>query len=264
MIERLPSNFACAAAALLFAICGCAHAPGVPAESAETIRPDQQLDFHLLYKQNCAGCHGDNGRSGAAISLNNPAYLAVAGAQNLRATTAKGIPGTLMPAFAQSSGGMLTDPQVDALVQGMIHEWSRPSDFSGIALPPYAATAPGDAKNGQTAYMAACARCHGADGTGVRVPGQTETGQQVETPHSIVDPSYLTLLNDQNLRSIVIAGHIDANAPDWRSYISGRALAPQEITDIVAWLASHRAPVAQQSVENPRVAPPGVPKKEKP
>ncbi len=239
--------------------------PGVPAESAETIRPDQQLDFHLLYKQNCAGCHGDNGTQrrrhpARTIPPTSPSQAH----KTFVRTTAKGVPGTLMPAFAQSPAACSQIQQVDALVQGMIHEWSRPSDFSGVALPPYAATAPGNAKNGQTAYMAACARCHGADGTGVRVPGQTETGQQVETPHSIVDPSYLTLVSDQNLRSIVIAGHIDANAPDWRSYISGRALAPQEITDIVAWLASHRAPVAQQSVANPRVAPPGVPKKEKP
>ena len=55
--------------------------PELLQNSAEVVRPDQQLDFHVLYKQNCSGCHGDNGRGGAAIPLNNPAYLAVAGAQ---------------------------------------------------------------------------------------------------------------------------------------------------------------------------------------
>jgi len=32
---------------------------------------------------------------------------------------AKGVRGTLMPAFAQSAGGMLTDKQIDSLVRGI-------------------------------------------------------------------------------------------------------------------------------------------------
>jgi len=235
MRERLRAGLGLAAV-LVIAFCGCAHEP----ESADTVRPDQQLDFHVLYKQNCSGCHGDNGRGGAAIPLNNPAYLAVAGAQNLRTTAAKGVPGTLMPAFAQSSGGMLTDAQVDALVQGMLREWGRPSDFSGVVLPLYSDSVSGDPSNGQKAYAAACARCHGADGTGVKTPNAA-SGTQGATSHSIVDPSYLALVNDQNLRSYVIAGHIDDNAPDWRSYIPNRALSPHEITDIVARIAAHRS-----------------------
>jgi mono/diheme cytochrome c family protein len=256
MTKSPHKNSVLAAIFILFSCCGCSSVPGIPHESSEATRPDRQLDFHLLYKQNCAGCHGDNGRGGAAIALNNPAYLAIAGIENLRAVTAKGMSATMMPAFAASSGGMLTEQQVDALVQGMMREWARPSDFSSAALPTYTATAPGNPANGQTAYTAACARCHGADGTGLKTPSPTTTGQQVAEHHSIVDLSYLTLVNDQNLRSYVLAGHIDDNAPDWRSYISGRALAPQEIADIVAWLASHRAPIAEQSLNNPRITPP--------
>jgi cytochrome c oxidase cbb3-type subunit 3/ubiquinol-cytochrome c reductase cytochrome c subunit len=260
MTNSLRTPRALIAAAIVLASAGCAHVPGTPTESADVSRPDKQLDFHALYKQNCSGCHGENGRGGAAIPLNNPAYLAVAGTDNIRTATAKGMSSTMMPAFAESSGGMLTDAQVDALVQGMAHEWSRPADFSGIALPPYSSTTPGNPTDGEKAYAAACARCHGADGKGIKTPSPTTTGQLIATPHSIVDPSYLALVNDQNLRSYVIAGHIDDNAPDWRSYTSGHALTPQEITDIVAWLAQHRAPVAQQSIDTPRTNPPGVAK----
>lgn len=249
-------------AGILFLACsGCSHVPGEPTATIETIRPDKQLDFHVLYQENCSGCHGANGRGGAAIPLNNPAYLAVAGADTLRSVTAKGLPGTLMPPFAASSGGMLTDQQVDALVQGMLRTWARPAEFAGVTLPPYRASAPGDPANGQKAYAAACARCHGADGTGVH----TATGQAQPagaSAHSIIDPSYLTLVSDQNLRSTVIAGHLDWKAADWRSYISGRALAPQEITDIVAWLASHRPPGAPQTNNNPRANLPGAATKE--
>lgn len=250
--------FGTLAATILLACCGCSSVPGIPHESGEAARPDQQLDFHMLYRQNCAGCHGENGRGGAAIPLNNPAYLAIAGAQNLRTATAKGMSATMMPAFAASSGGMLTDAQIDSLVQGMLREWARPSDFSAVALPSYASDAPGNPADGQKAYAAACAHCHGTEGTGIKTSSPTTTGQPAAAPHSIVDPSYLALANDQNLRSVVLAGHLDWNGPDWRSYIPGHALAPQEISDIVAWIASHRAPVTEQSLNNPHTAPPNV------
>lgn len=233
--------------AMLVACTACNDAPGYPRPGEEVPRPDKIVDFPTLYKENCSGCHGDNGRGGAAIALNNPAYLAVAGVDNIRAAAAKGMAGTLMPAFAASSGGMLTEVQVDAIVQGMIHDWGKTSALNGVALPPYAAAAPGDPAHGQAAYVAACARCHGNDGTGIKSSSSAQ-------PHSIVDPSYLALVSDQSLRSIVIAGHPDPTTPDWRTYISGRALAPQEITDIVAWLAQHREPGTARPILNPHVS----------
>lgn len=251
MMTNHRRNRASIAAMALFAFAGCARVPGIPAAETDVSRPDKQLDFHALYKQGCSGCHGDNGRGGAAIPLNNPAYLAIAGADNIRTATAKGMSATMMPAFAASSGGMLTEAQVDALEQGILREWSRPSDFSRIALPPYAATTPGNPADGQEAYTAACARCHGADGTGIHPSANSSTPTHDTTPHSIVDPTYLELISNQSLRSLVVAGHPDANTPDWRTYIVGRALTPQEITDIVAWLSAHRASPAQQSASTP-------------
>jgi cytochrome c oxidase cbb3-type subunit 3 len=249
MTKSLRAHWIFFAGALVLACAGCGNPPGVPGPGVDVPRPDQQLEFHALYKQNCAGCHGDNGRGGAALPLNNPAYLAIVGAQNLRAVTAKGMTGSMMPAFQQSSGGMLTDAQVDALVQGILREWGRASEFPAATLPSYAATAPGDPGNGQRLYATACARCHGADGAGLKTQGQQAA------QHSIVDASYLTLVSDQSLRTAVIAGHLDDNAPDWRSYIPGHPLSSQEITDIVAWIASHRPSTTQSSAT---ANPPGV------
>lgn len=236
-------------AAALFCA-GCSHVPGYPKPGSEVARPDQVLDFPTLYKQNCAGCHGANGENGAALPLNNPAYLAVAGADNLRTVTAKGVSGTLMPAFARSSGGMLTDQQIDALVSGMLQAWGRPQEFAGVALPPYASTAPGNAAEGQKVFMAACARCHGADGLGVKAePGKPSPAGS--SPDSIVDPTYLALVSNQSLRSLIIAGRPDEGVPDWRSYLSGsggHALTEQEIDNLVAWLAGHRSPSQAQPI----------------
>jgi len=262
-MRRLPQTLVALALCAALCLCtACSDAPGYPKPGSDVSRPDMELDAHVLYKQNCAGCHGDNGRGGAALPLNNPAYLAVAGADNLRTTITRGLPGTLMPAFAASSGGMLTEKQVDALVQGIVGQWARPADFAGVTLPPYSANTQGNAAAGQAAYTAACARCHGVDGAGAKLSANTNA-QQGSTSHSIVDPSYLALVNDQNLRSIVIAGHLDWTAPDWRSYIPGHALAPQEITDIVAWIASHRASAPPPSMGMQHNSPPGV-AKEKP
>jgi hypothetical protein len=55
-----------------------------------------------------------------------------------------------------------------------------------------------------------------------------------------VDGSYLALVSDQQLRTIVIAGRPELDAPDWRGDVAGRPMAAQDISDVVAWLSSQR------------------------
>ncbi|MHB1699769.1 MAG: c-type cytochrome [Acidobacteriaceae bacterium] len=231
--------------ALPLGILGCDRAPGYPKPGPEVVRPDEVVDFPTLYKQNCSACHGADGKNGAAISLANPVYLATAGEANLLAATAKGVKGTLMPPFAKSSGGMLTDEQIESLVQGMLRTWGRPDQFAGQTLPSYASSTAGDASRGQKAFTTFCARCHGADGSGASIAD----GGKAEKNGSLVDPTYLALVSDQSLRSVIIAGRPDEGMPDWRSDISGagsHSMTDQEITDTVAWLAGHRVKTAGQ------------------
>jgi len=214
---------------------GCSRIPGRPGPGPEVVRPEQVLDFSTLYHSNCAACHGENGRNGAAISLANPVYLALAGEDNLRQITAKGVPSKLMPPFAKSAGGMLTDQQIDVLAHGMSQHWGRPDIFAGQAVPQYRATLPGDIARGQRAFGTFCSRCHGVDGEGS--VGDAKSG--TSKIGSIVDGSYLALVSDQSLRSITIAGRPDEGMPDWRTD-AAQAMTDQQITDIVAWLASKR------------------------
>ncbi len=210
---------------------GC-HAPGKPGPEPEVPRPEQVLDFATLYRQNCSSCHGENGKDGAAISLANPVYLAIAGAANIQRVTAAGVPGTAMPPFGKSAGGMLTDQQIAALAQGMEQKWGNSAALAGQTSPPYADGAPGNPAHGQQAFATYCSRCHGAAGTGATANGVV-TG-------SLVDPSYLALITDQGLRSIILAGQTEQGPHDWRSYSTTHPLTDAEIADTVAWLASHR------------------------
>jgi mono/diheme cytochrome c family protein len=190
--------------------------------------PSKVSDFSTLYQQNCAGCHGAEGKGSAAIALANPVYLAIADDSILHRATANGIPGTSMPAFAQSEGGMLTSKQIDVIVSGIREYWSKPDVLHGADPPPYSSSAPGVSTRGSEVYAGYCSSCHGAAGRGGQKAG------------SIVEGSFLALVNDQELRTIVITGRPELGAPDWRSDVPGRPMTAQEVSDVVAWLASQR------------------------
>ena len=57
-----------------------------------------------------------------------------------------------------------------------------------------------------------------------------------------MDPTYLALVSDQGLRTAVIAGRPDLGMPDWRGE-HGTPLTADQVSDVVAWMASHRVPV---------------------
>jgi cytochrome c oxidase cbb3-type subunit III len=236
---------AAAVFSLVLALCaalGC-HLHGKPGPGPEVPNPDTVLDSQLLYNQNCSGCHGADGRKGAAVAIGDPVYLALASDDAMRSVISKGRPGTAMSAFAQKEGGMLTDAQVDSIIHGIRQRWSNPSVVNGVTLPPYAANAAGgDAQRGQAVYGKFCASCHEKDSGGVAKAG------------SVLDPTYLSLITNQGLRTIVITGRPDFNAPDWRNNIPGQPMTDQDITDVVAFLAAHRPAVAATAQATPSPA----------
>ena len=216
-------------------------APDVqPPTTSETVAPNQVLNFETLYAQNCAGCHGAQGRGGASIALANPVYLAIVDESTMRTIVTNGVRATSMPAFAQTAGGMLTERQVEVISNGIFSHWARKEVLDGASPPSYAARAAGNIDHGQLVFGTYCASCHGSEG------GGTQKGS------AITNDSFLALISDQALRTIVITGRPELGAPDWRGNVPGRAMTDQEITDVVAWLASRRAqnPGQPYSVSN--------------
>jgi mono/diheme cytochrome c family protein len=249
MSARLQILIGVALVIAISVLTGChARLPGQPTEAERWRAPAEISDFNQLYTLNCAGCHGTNGRLGAARSLNDPLYLAFVTDDGMRQAIAKGRAGTNMPAFSEQAGGHLTDKQIELLVTGMRSQWSKPDDFKDVEIPRYsldetattngpAAAAPnhiaaqqtqvGDVMRGDATYKTYCASCHGPSGVG-------------GSAGSIVDPNFLNLVSDQGLRTTVVVGRADMGKPDWRGNVPGRPMSTQEIADVVAWLAAHR------------------------
>jgi len=234
-------RYLCAPAALgLMLFSGCSSPHGQPSRGSEVLAPNEVLEFGTLYAGNCAGCHGAEGRGGAAIALADPVYLAIADDAAIRKVIANGVHGTAMPAFAESAGGMLTGKQIDVITSEIRTRWSHQEILNGVNPPSYAPKSAGDTQRGEVAYKTYCESCHGPGGRG---------GQKGS---AITDDSFLALVSDQGLRTIVIAGRPELGAPDWRGNVSGKPMSDQEVTDVVAWLGSRRSqnPGQPYSVSN--------------
>ena len=215
----------------LAALSGCGRLPGKPKEADRWKPPEANMDFADLYQTNCLACHSNGRTLGASISMNNPPYLAVIPKETLRKVVADGIPQTSMPGYSSKAGGLLTDDQINVLVEG-IYNWAKGREVPTDNLPPYSA-ALGEAERGEAVFAQDCANCHGSEGAGV--PGKAG---------SVVDPTYLSLVSNQYLRTVVIAGRPELGMPGFRDYVPGKPMSAEEISDVVAWLSSRREATA--------------------
>src|SRR5271167_4320614 len=229
----------------LLAFMGCSLR-GKPGPGPEVPRPDSVLDPVVLYRENCAACHGAEGKHGPAMALSDPVYLAIVDDDTLRNTISKGRAGTAMSAFAQKEGGMLTDEQINAIIRGIRERWSKPNALAGVTAPPYAAKAPGNPEQGEAVYANFCVSCHGTGDKGGPRAG------------SVTNTAYLSLVSDQGLRTIVIAGRPDFGAPDWRGNVPGHPMTDQQISDVVAWLVAQRPKQPTQASSANSSSPGGI------
>ena len=115
-----------AMALAMLALAGCDAMPGRPQPADHPSLPSEVTDFAALYGQTCAGCHGTDGRLGAARPLNDPIYLALVPRDRLRTIIAQGVPGTAMPGFAPAAGDADGGPNRRP-GQEMHQRWSHPA-----------------------------------------------------------------------------------------------------------------------------------------
>jgi cytochrome c oxidase cbb3-type subunit 3 len=195
-----------------------------------------------LFDRNCRGCHGADGVGGPAPPLNDPLFLAIVPEEALRRVISEGRKDTLMPAFARSKGGPLTDEQIRIVVRNLASPakgsgWTIDSSIADV--PSYrqddsgkGRAKPGNAEDGAAVYEMNCASCHGDKGEGGKAG-------------ALNDPAFLALTSDQVLRRIVITGRKDLGMPDFRTreYKNFKPLTNQDVADVVAFVASWRKAV---------------------
>jgi cytochrome c oxidase cbb3-type subunit 3/ubiquinol-cytochrome c reductase cytochrome c subunit len=228
---------------------------------------DQVLDFGKLYKTNCAGCHGADGKLGPAPPLNDSLFLAIVPDKELLAVITEGravspAQKTPMPAFGLGKAGplplesasvpselaaalagarqqgALTDAQIKVLAEGIKTHWGPPASLRP-SVPAYRSAAGsrgGDKDRGAHVFARACAGCHGKDGQGVE--------REHRLDRKIHDPAFLALISDQALRRYIITGRPDLGMPAYDGK-KGRpedfqALTSAQIDDLVALLANWR------------------------
>jgi len=86
-----------------------------------------------LYAEHCASCHGDEGQSGSALSLNNPVFLDSASDGQIRYAIEHGRPPTPMPGFSHLGAQAMDD------LTALIRSWATEvEDRAAPALDPSA------------------------------------------------------------------------------------------------------------------------------
>ena len=212
-------------------LAGCGTPPGQPRAGSVALAPNEVVEFGALYADNCAGCHGANGRGGAAIALANPVYLAIVDervdARHHRQRRARHVDAGVRAARRRHADGEADrcDRQRDP-----------------IALEPIRS-----ARRRESAFLCGdVRRRHSARRS--RVPDVLPIvprpgGRGGPKGSAITNDSFLALVSDQGLRTIVIAGRPELGAPDWRGNVPGRPMSDQEVTDVVslAGLAPRRS-----------------------
>lgn len=181
-------------------------------------------DGSTLYGTFCAACHGARGEGmrfeGLAPfpAIANPDFLAVASDEFLTRTIQHGRPGRRMPAWGEKTGG-LGDDEIASIVA-----YLRAS-AGGIQVEPD--TKPrrwAKGEGGERLYAEHCASCHGAKGEGVE-------------GLALNNSALLASATDTYLFETIRRGRRGTTMPGFGTGSpSRRALSPQEIESIVAFL----------------------------
>lgn len=223
----------------------------------------------LLFRQNCAACHGNDGRGGErAPNIATEHDVAAASDAQLKDTVGHGIPEAGMPAF-----DFLGSQKVSDLVA-----WLRVLQGVGGALHP---KLPGDPAAGEMIFFgkAACSKCHMVRGRGGFIAedlsdyGRGRTVDAIRT--AIVNPAvshgggghltkvvmsngatYKGVVRAEDNFTIVLQSESGAFQSLARDHIArvesspslmpqdyGKTLTDQELNDVVSYLIKSATPI---------------------
>ncbi len=185
----------------------------------ERIAADEQRDELLavaegqvLYTENCAKCHGEQGEGVDGPALNSKSLLRDTADETIFSLISSGVPSTEMPAWSQVHGGPFTDEQVRQLVS-FIRAWEPDAPDRE------AEARAGNPVDGLVLYNSTCVVCHGANGQGT-----------AEIP-ALNDPQKLAQFDDDWYIDTIMEGRPSKGMPTW-----GTVMSPDQAYDLVALL----------------------------
>jgi mono/diheme cytochrome c family protein len=161
-----------------------------------------------LYGQMCSSCHGDFGEGGPNPSdpadilapISTALYLETRDDQTLRAIISRGQPDQGMSPFSQSSGGALTDDEIEAVV-AFLRSWEKNPP---VEFPPELDRGPVSGGSAQV-YESFCAQCHGSSGEGGVGPAfNASTFQDANSDDDLV----ATIDSGHNATSMIAWGEV--------------------------------------------------------
>ena len=166
-----------------------------------------------LYLENCALCHGEDGRAAQVITISNADMLAAASDPYLYGTITQGRQNTAMPGWGRFSSEEM------AHILPFLRSWG---DESGRR--PAAPEAEGDAELGKEQYHYLCSRCHG-------LYGQGDTGPAIQ------NPDFLAAASDGFLTAMITYGRRGTAMFGWATAVSQQErLSAQDVADVIAFL----------------------------
>jgi cytochrome c oxidase cbb3-type subunit 3 len=182
-----------------------------------------------LYAENCAACHGGQGKGGFGLPLNLQSFLTIADIGYLTRSMRYGRPIRAMPSFE----GKL-EPKDMRAVAYYIKSWQyQPS----VVLPKISAN--GDLLEGKALFDGLCTGCHGLDGKGGPIAGGGHVigaSSGIGGP-ALADPGFLKSATDQYIKATLMLGRVGT---PMGAYLKGRQgfveLRESEIDSIVAYL----------------------------
>jgi len=179
----------------------------------------------LLYQNNCASCHGHDGKGGVGVPLSLPSFLHSVPNTYLMKTIRYGRPGRVMPPFKH-----LSDAQINSIVKHLrqFAPGKPPESLSRIVN--------GDIKHGKKLFGQYCASCHGANGEGGLGTGVTFSRPRdlpIIAP-SISNSGFLLAATDSMIKSTLMNGR---QGTPMQSFLK-QGLKEKDIDDLVSYVRS--------------------------
>ena len=181
-----------------------------------------------IFAEKCVTCHGEEGKGGPALVLNQQDFLEKANKKFIAETILKGRNGSGMPAWPG-----LEKQEVNDLL-AYFNSWYRiASAARAVDLPQ------GDPSEGALRYHYLCSRCHGEFGEG-------------ETGPAIFNRDFLAAAPESYLYHTIASGRNHTAMFGWTSDVYNQEqLGKKEIADLIEFMKSHKDEQADYNYAGP-------------